>query len=91
MAVQLLVVIEEQDRFYFRYSCGESFANPERLPGVACCVLDQPFDEPQGHRLRAAGGTGEEEEVAVRADPRQLRALPLSAHQQVDPSADDQT
>ena len=44
IAVQLLVVIEEQDRFYFRYSCGESFANPERLPGVACCVLDQPFD-----------------------------------------------
>jgi glycosyltransferase involved in cell wall biosynthesis len=39
-----LVVIEERDEFYFRYVCGEAYANPDRLPGVACCVLEEDFD-----------------------------------------------
>jgi hypothetical protein len=44
LAARYLVVIEEQDQFYFRYVCGEAFANPDRLPGVACCVLKDSFD-----------------------------------------------
>ena len=42
--VRYLVVIEERDEFYFRYVCGEAFANPDQLPGVACCMLKDVFD-----------------------------------------------